>query len=135
MNSPAPDVLVVDDDPGVRLLVSSVLEDAGLRVRTSPDGQSALTALRQRPPAVVVLDIEMPRMDGRTFARELRKAEDPPPILVLSAHRPRDVAAEIGAEAWIEKPFDETRLITYVRRLIARRRDTPSAGRRDDPPR
>ena len=115
---PLPDVLVVDDDPGIRLLVSAVLEDHGLLVRTSADGREALTACRQRRPALILLDLEMPRMDGRTFVRELRHLEHRPPVLVLSAYGAREAADEMGVEDWISKPFDEVRLIRKVRELL-----------------
>lgn len=113
------DVLIVDDDDGIRYLVNSVLTEHGFDVRTSSNGAEALIECRANPPALIVLDLEMPVMDGRTFARELANMEHRPPIIVLSAHGARRAAREIGAAAWIDKPFDEQRLLDLVQATFA----------------
>jgi CheY-like chemotaxis protein len=106
-------VLVVDDDPGVRRLSSMVLRSAGFEVRSAENGREALLLLVDFDPAVVVLDLQMPVMDGRSFFRAI---EGParPPVLLLSAYEPQRACDELGAEACLAKPFDPDDLIEKV---------------------
>lgn len=114
--TPVSDVLIVDDDDGVRRLVSTVLSEHGFEVRTSANGQEALNECLQDPPSLIVLDLEMPVMDGRTFAMALssQQLDRLPPIIVLSAYGARRAAREIGAAGWMQKPFDEQRLVDMI---------------------
>ena len=117
LKTPVSDVLIVDDDDGVRRLVSTVLSEHGFEVRTSANGRVALDACLHDPPRLIVLDLEMPVMDGRTFARELSTStqfDQVPPIIVLSAYGARRAAREIGAAGWMQKPFDEQRLVDMI---------------------
>lgn len=108
------DVLIVDDDDGIRHLVDSVLSEHGFEVRTSSNGREALDECLARSPGLIVLDLEMPVMDGREFAKELEALDSRPPIIILSAYGARRAAREIGATAWMQKPFDERRLVQLV---------------------
>ena len=111
-------VLVVDDDDATRALEREILADSGFRVVEARDGGEAMLAMRQDPPAVVVLDIQMPGVDGPSFAREMRMALRHVPLVVLTAARdPKHEADRCNAEAFLRKPFDAPQLVEVVRRF------------------
>src|SRR5690606_26367056 len=99
-------VLVVDDDASVRGLVHNVLEADGWTVVEAEDGKDALARLEQHAFDAIVLDLEMPRMDGRSFYREMKRRGTPRPTLILAAHGPLQAARDLGAVAGLQKPFD-----------------------------
>ncbi|HVE73577.1 MAG TPA: response regulator [Mycobacteriales bacterium] len=115
-------VLVVDDDPVIRQLITVNLELEGFEVVTAVDGQDCLDKVREVAPDVITLDIMMPRMDGWEAATRLRA--DPVTagikVMLVSA---RAQAADlqrgdrIGVDAYLTKPFDPSELIETVRRL------------------
>src|SRR5207245_4885536 len=110
-------VLVVDDDDATRAAEHAVLEDHGFRVVEARDGAEAMRALQQDPPSVVVLDVQMPGVDGPSFARELRMALRRVPLVLLTgAKDPRHEADRCNAEAFLAKPFDARELVQVVRR-------------------
>lgn len=111
-------VLIVDDDKNLTLLLTTVLELEGLQVLTATDGQAALDLLSTHDVDVIVLDLLMPGMDGRTFFRELRARGDTTPVLVASAYGARSAQREMGAEGAIEKPFDPESLARAVRGIL-----------------
>ncbi|HEX5504388.1 MAG TPA: response regulator [Thermomicrobiales bacterium] len=112
-------VLVVDDDAAVRDLVATVLRDAGYAVRTAADGLAALRLLDRYAPAVVVLDVQMPGLDGLSTCARLRRADRTArlPVVLISA---RPVAArQLAAcrvNAFLPKPFDIAELVDEVDR-------------------
>ena len=106
-------VLVVDDDPAVRRLSSLVLRTAGYEVRSAENGRDALLVLEDFVPAVVVLDLQMPVMDGRSFFWAI-DGPTRPPVIVLSAFEPQRACNELGAEGCLAKPFDPADLIAKV---------------------
>lgn len=111
-----PLILVVDDDVGIRELVSDVLVGAGHRVVVAENGARALALVDAEAPALVLLDLRMPVMDGWTFSRELHARGHAIPIVVMTAARDATRwAVEIGADGWLEKPFDLDRLLDVVR--------------------
>jgi|SRR5436190_11609890 two-component system, chemotaxis family, chemotaxis protein CheY len=114
-------VLVVDDDPDVRRILTDLLGDEGYDVVTASDGQVALERARERPPAVILLDYQMPRCDGPRFAAAYRQLPAPhaPIVLLTAAASARQRAAEIGADAFIGKPFDLRTLYEVVERYAA----------------
>jgi CheY-like chemotaxis protein len=113
-------VLVVDDDPAIRNAVRDLLEDFGIPVVTATDGQDALAKVAERVPRLVLLDMRMPVMDGWRFARALREAGDPPPVVVMTAAADaRRWADEIGAIGVVPKPFGIDELIGAVNRYSA----------------
>lgn len=115
-------VLVVDDDAAVRRLAQAILEDAGYEVATSANGREALEATRRRSPDAIVLDLQMPEVDGAAFYRAVSARDGAaPPTVILSAHEPRRAARELGAPSWLEKPFDEDDLLQRVHALTAHR--------------
>ena len=109
-------VLVVDDDEGIRELVAMALSAAGYDVMSAPDGAAALELLATSQPAVILLDMLMPKVDGWEFARLYEQRPGPhAPIIVLTAARDAQVrAAEIKADAWLAKPFHLDELFACV---------------------
>ena len=114
----SPAVLVVDDDAAVRRMLRLMLRDEGFEVDVAEGGEEGLKHLEDHPPDAVVLDLEMPEMDGRTFYRELRNRGFDTPVLVVSAYGARAARRELGAEASLDKPFEPEALISAVRELV-----------------
>ena len=117
-------VLIVDDDPFIRKLVSTTLEDvAGFELREAADGVEALEAAAEVQPAIVFLDIDMPRMDGITCCRELRAAHGPAhaaTIVMLTAAGSGTAETEAraaGADLFLTKPFSPLDLLGLVDEL------------------
>jgi CheY-like chemotaxis protein len=112
----APQVLVVDDDEGIREFVALALSSAGYDVMSAPDGAAALELLTTSQPAVILLDMLMPKVDGWEFARLYEQRPGPhAPIIVLTAARDaQERAAEIKADAWLAKPFHLDALFACV---------------------
>lgn len=111
-------VLVVDDDEATRAAERAVLADDGFRVIEARDGDEAMVAMNSDPPALVVLDIQMPGLDGPSFARELRMALRRVPLVILTgADDPKHEADRCNAEAFLRKPFDAPELLNLVRRF------------------
>ena len=112
-----PPVLIVEDDPDSRNMLAALLGLHGYRTVTAANGLEALEMARQERPAVILLDLMMPVMDGQTFRREQLK--DPTlsavPVVVLSAHaQTAQLAREIGAVAHLLKPFDLDKLLGAI---------------------
>lgn len=120
MNSGTMHVLVVDDDPGIRSLVRLSLVSEGWIVATAGNGLEALEVLAnysEKRFNLIILDVQMPAMDGPTFYRELRALEDDTPVLMLSANDAERARREVGANAAMAKPFDPFILIERAREL------------------
>ena len=113
-------MLVVDDDDATRAAERAVLAEDGFRVIEARDGAEALAIVQHDPPAVVVLDVQMPGVDGPSFARELRMALRRVPLVILTAAvDPRHEADRCNAEAYLAKPFDASELVRVVRRFAS----------------
>ena len=129
--------LVVDDSITVRRVTQRLLERNGMRVMTARDGADAVTLLADNVPDIILLDIEMPRMDGYEVAALVRadpRLADVPIIVITSRvgdkHRAR--AIELGVDDYLGKPYQESQLIDAIAPLVARRRAlqaSASAGR------
>ena len=116
-------ILVVDDDPHIRQLVVFALEKAGLDTREAADGEAALATVASARPDLVVLDINMPRLDGLEVCRRLRAAGDAPPILFLSSRDDeidRVVGIELGADDYVVKPFSPREVTARVQAILRR---------------
>jgi DNA-binding response OmpR family regulator len=113
------DVLVVEDDPDLSALLEMIIADAGYPVRAAANGALALARVEERMPAVVLLDMRMPVMNGWEFAREFRARHGraAPIIVVTAAENARLRAAEIEADAWLEKPFELDEVLATVARF------------------
>lgn len=113
-------VLVVDDDNAIRETLRLLLEGEGYYVREAMNGAEALAAVERERPAVVLLDMRMPIMDGWAFAAALRERDIRVPIVVMTAAQDaRRWCAEIGGDACLPKPFDLDDVIEAVERLAA----------------
>jgi chemosensory pili system protein ChpA (sensor histidine kinase/response regulator) len=118
-----PLAMIVDDSLTVRRLTSRLLERAGYRVVTAKDGQDALERLQDELPDVILLDIEMPRMDGFEFTRHARadsRSAGIPIIMITSrtAEKHRTHAYELGVNAYLGKPYQEDELLGEMRALL-----------------
>ena len=112
-------VLVVDDDPGIRDMVCAALVLEQCQVDAARDGREAVAKIVASLPGVVLLDINMPVLDGPGVARELHERGIAVPIVVMTAAR--DAArwvAEIGADDVLAKPFDLDDLFNTVKRFV-----------------
>jgi DNA-binding response OmpR family regulator len=112
-------VLVVDDEPQVVWMLQFTLEAEGYQTLSAPDGRTALDEVREHHPNVVLLDIMMPVMDGWAFLEELQAipATERPRVIVVSARsslRDRAKAAELGADAFVAKPFNVDDLLVVL---------------------
>src|SRR5947209_7717073 len=112
-------VLVIDDDEGIRETLRMVLEIEGYEVLEAPNGAAALAVLERVQPAVILLDMRMPGMDGWEFARHYRARPGPhaPIVVVTAAANAQQWATEVQADAWLPKPFDLDQLLTAVAQL------------------
>lgn len=126
-------VLVVDDDPHIRDLLTFALQKAGLATREAADGEAALAEIALKAPDLVVLDINMPRMDGIEVCRRIR-AQGDLPVLFLSSRDDeidRVLGMELGADDYVVKPFSPREVVARVAailRRIARTPPAPTAG-------
>ncbi len=110
-----PLILVIDDDPEIRLMLASGLELAGFRVASASHGREGLAALAREQPAVVLLDIHMPVLDGPGFARALAREGYRLPIIGMTADPdPAACAPAIGAREVLGKPFAFPHLLRCV---------------------
>jgi DNA-binding response OmpR family regulator len=121
---PPASILVIDDDPNIRLTIQWALEEAGFVVDTAADGTEALEQGPWVRPALVVLDLRLPGVDGMNVAAQLRAdhGEALPILLVTADDRAAAVARRIGAYAYLGKPFDLDDLVDTVRRGLVDRR-------------
>ena len=116
-------ILIVDDEAGVRELLGDALRIAGFETVTAQDGMSALTAIRNRKPDLMIVDINMPLMDGFELIERLRSVGDNTPALMLSARADRiDVTRglTLGADDYVTKPFGLEELLLRVKAILRR---------------
>jgi CheY-like chemotaxis protein len=111
-----PLVLVVDDDPDILDAICDILEGEGYRVARARHGLEALDKVSKERPALILLDLMMPVMDGMAFAHALRERRmgDGIPIIVISADGNPQKAASLGARGFLAKPFDIQALLDHV---------------------
>ena len=115
-------ILVVDESGSFRTVVKLTLQKAGYAVVEAIDGEDAVGRLDTHPPALIVCDVDMPRMDGLSFARHVRTTTQHrfTPVIVLATESQEARKAEgraAGVRAWITKPFQPTQLVDAVARL------------------
>ena len=115
------DILVVDDEPDIRDLISGVLEDEGYTTRVAANSDAALAAVNERRPSLVLLDVWLrgSRLDGLELLTELKQLDAKMPIIVISGHGNIDTAVAAisqGAVDFIEKPFEAEHLLHLVSR-------------------
>lgn len=117
------DILIVDDEPDIRELVSGVLEDEGYQTRTAATSEDALVEVRTRAPSLVVLDVWLQgsKMDGLELLQYLKSVDPLLPIILISGHgniKTAIAAIRRGAYDFIEKPFKSDKLILTIERAI-----------------
>lgn len=120
-----PRVLIADDEPNIREVISFALERAGFAVATARNGSEALQQVRRGSVDLIVLDIGMPEMDGLEVCRQIRKSSDVP-ILFLSARDEeidRVLGLEIGGDDYVTKPFSARELVARVNVILKRARN------------
>ncbi len=121
-------VLIADDDPHIREVLVFALAKAGIETAQAEDGEEALELIARDPPDLVVLDINMPRMDGLEVCRRLRAGSDLP-ILFLSSRDDeldRVLGIELGADDYVVKPFSPREVVARVQAILRRSaRDAP----------
>ncbi len=116
-------ILIVDDEAGVRELLKDALKLAGFETQVANDGMSALTALRSYTPDIMIIDINMPLMDGFELVERLRKNGNDVPVLMLSARADRvDITRglTIGADDYVVKPFGLEELVLRLKAILRR---------------
>jgi two-component system, OmpR family, response regulator len=115
-------ILVVDDDAHIREVVSFALRQAGFEIVEARDGREALEAFARVRPALLVLDILMPELDGTEVCRELRKTETVPIVFLSSRDDEIDrvLGLELGGDDYVTKPFSPRELVARVRAVLRR---------------
>jgi DNA-binding response OmpR family regulator len=129
-------ILIVDDEPRLAFMLSEMLEDAGYEAHAIDNGRDALETVHRDPPDLMLLDVQMPGIDG--FEVAARMKADPAtaaiPIIMLSAMAGRGarvIGLESGAEEYLAKPFDRVELLARVRNLLRLREEATDAGRKE----
>lgn len=122
MDGMAKKILVVDDEPKIIQLVRAYLQQAGFSVVTASDGQQARTLFRVEQPALVILDLMLPDIDGLDVAREIRKWSSTPIVMLTARAEDADRIAglELGADDYVVKPFNPRELVARVRAVLRR---------------
>lgn len=115
-------IMVVEDEEDIRLLLKHILEGEGYKVITCEDGMEALTSVHQEPPDLMLLDIMLPKVDGKEVCRVIRK-DHTFPIIMLSAKSDeldKVIGLEVGADDYISKPFGNLELTARIRTALRR---------------
>jgi two-component system, OmpR family, alkaline phosphatase synthesis response regulator PhoP len=116
-------ILLVDDEPSIIQLSRMYLEREGFRITSVNDGEAALSAAARERPALIVLDVMLPKLDGFEVCRRLRASNDPAAILMLTA-RDEDIdkilGLELGADDYLTKPFNPRELVARVKAILRR---------------
>jgi DNA-binding response OmpR family regulator len=121
--NPGARILVVEDEQPMRIVLKDILEQEGFRVLTADDGESGLKVAIEEKPALVLLDIMLPKIDGFTICEELRRLTYAGPILMLTAKGQVDDRVrglDSGADDYLIKPFSTEELLARVRALLRR---------------
>ena len=116
-------ILLVDDEASIQQLAQMYLEREGFRVKSVSDGEAALDMVGMLHPALIVLDVMLPKLDGFEVCKRLRQRDDPAAIIMLTA-RDEDVdkilGLELGADDYLTKPFNPRELVARVRAILRR---------------
>jgi two-component system nitrogen regulation response regulator NtrX len=118
-----PDILIVDDEPDIRLLIQAILQDEGFNTAGAGNSDEALAAFRQRPPALVILDVWLQgsKLDGLGILDAMREEHPEIPVVMISGHGNIEMAVaaiQRGAYDFIEKPFKSDRLLLIAQRAL-----------------
>jgi DNA-binding response OmpR family regulator len=123
------EVLIVDDEPGIVRLITMYLEREGFQTSSARTGEEALDIVAKSSPALVILDIMLPDIDGWEVCRELRRTSDVPIIMLTAREGDEDkiVGLEIGADDYVTKPFVPRELVARVKAILRRARAVPAS--------
>lgn len=123
-------ILVVEDEPSIREVLSLYLRRAGYQVSVVGNGREALTVLSSQIPDLVVLDLMLPEVDGLEITRWLRERGDTPIIMLTARREEQDRIAglEMGADDYVVKPFSPQELVSRVRAVLRRTQSSASGG-------
>ena len=115
-------ILIVDDEPRIAEIAGDYLRHAGFAVPTADTGAAALTSVVADPPALVVLDLKLPDMDGIAVARELRRQSNVPIVMLTARAEESDrlLGLDAGADDYVVKPFSPRELVARVRAVLRR---------------
>ena len=124
-------IYVIDDEPDMVELLATVLRAENYEVETYTDGRAALARILEQPPALVLLDLMMPDLDGFELLKLLRLDSRGRDVVVLvvsarTGHRAQIETLQLGANAYIYKPFSPRELVVQVRQLLAERQGSSS---------
>lgn len=121
-------ILVVEDEKKLVAVLKGYLEQAGFSVVTASDGEQALTVFRHEKPALVLLDLNLPKLDGLDVCRALRKESNVPIIMVTARVEEADrlIGLELGADDYITKPFSPREVVARVRAVLRRAEGEPT---------
>ncbi|MBN1516698.1 response regulator [Candidatus Sumerlaeota bacterium] len=125
------EVLVVDDDADIRSVMAAALKQGGFAVHEARNGLEALEAARKRKPALILMDIAMPEMNGQELLARLREDEETReiPVIMITAlsseteHTDAEWARKMEVDGFISKPFDPMRVLELVQSILERRGD------------
>jgi two-component system OmpR family response regulator len=130
VQEPEARLVVVDDEPNIRELLSASLRFAGFDVATAGTGEEALAAVERHRPDLLVLDVMMPGMDGFDVVRRLRSAGRPMPVLFLTAKDSTEdkvTGLTLGGDDYVTKPFSLEEVVARIRAVLRRARDGAAA--------
>lgn len=123
-NSDLDDILVIDDEASVVEVVSLYLKREGFKVRQARTGKSALTAIQEKMPALLILDVMLPELNGLEILRQLHQNHPKPPPVILLTARGQEIdriyGLEMGADDYVTKPFSPAELVARVKAIIRR---------------
>jgi len=125
-------ILIIEDEHELARVVQSYLEQAGMQVRVEGRGDRGLWAWEQFKPDLVLLDLNLPGMDGLDVAREIRRKADTPIIMITARAEETDrlIGLELGADDYIVKPFSPREVVARVRAVLRRAGQAPGALKR-----
>ncbi|MFV0542229.1 MAG: sigma-54-dependent transcriptional regulator [Marinicella pacifica] len=125
------DILIVDDEPDIRELISDILSDEDYRVRTAVDGHDALNQIQERTPDLILLDIWMPELDGISLLKKWHKNGDMPfAVVMMSGHGTIETAIEatkMGAADFVEKPISLAKLLQTIESTLAQHKQSQNS--------
>ena len=135
MNTERPKLLIADDEADLVAELKPLMERSGYQVLSTGDGEHALEIIAREHPDIVILDVIMPRLDGRDVLRSLRQSGDWTPVILLTkinTTAERVLSLQEGADDYINKPFDPLELVARVQAVLRRTRQgkpSPAASR------
>src|SRR5213596_1321261 len=114
-------ILIVDDEPGIRQSLKGVLEDEGYKASVAESGEACIESLRKRPFDVVLLDVWLPGMDGLETLEKVREIENAPEVIIISGHGTIETAVratKLGAFDFLEKPLSVNKTLILVKNAL-----------------